>query len=123
MPLPLYQNCEEAAIIVFTLFKKKTRREEADRLPAFHLEGSRARTRVSWLGANSTSQQSTSNFRKKNCHREESLNTFMYLDRENQSWLRFLETSTASGGPTHNDHDIMLFTSFSILRFLCFIIW
>jgi len=58
MPLPLYQNCEEAAIIVFTLFKKKTRREEADRLPAFHLEGSRARTRVSWLGANSTSQQS-----------------------------------------------------------------
>ena len=38
--------------------KKKTRREEADRLPAFHLEGSRARTRVSWLGANSTSQQS-----------------------------------------------------------------
>jgi len=38
--------------------KKKTRREEADRLPAFHLEGSRARTRVFWLGANSTSQQS-----------------------------------------------------------------
>ena len=29
--------------------KKKTRREEADRLPAFHLEGSRARTRKASL--------------------------------------------------------------------------
>jgi len=58
--------------------------------------------------------------KKKNCHREEILNTFMYLDRENQPWLRFLETFIAFGGPTHNDHDIMLFASFSIWRFLCF---
>jgi len=37
--------------------KKKTRREEADCLPTFHLEEGRARTRVCWLRASSTSQQ------------------------------------------------------------------